>query len=359
MSGARSGRSSTSTGIRSCRLGEWRERLVDAGWACPGLADRVVRARALDGRRIARGDRELASSGVPGPPAGVGLGLAAPTILEHGSDDVKRRFLRPIATGEHPWCQLFSEPGYGSDLAGLVTRADPRRRRVGRQRAEAVDHERPPRRLRPARRPHRLGRAEAPRTHVLRDRHAPARHRGAPGATDERARLVQRGVPHRREGPRRRHHRRSRRGMAGGPRDTGPRAAARPPSAADRRSIRAPGGRSARRRPRADELMAPYDWYPQRAGRAELAAPLAASLGRSRDPVVRQALARLESIVRTAEWTNRRAQAARVLGSTTWRRGLAGQAAREPHRQGVGRRARARRRRPRDARRARRACSTA
>ena len=60
--------------------------------------------------------------------------------------------------------------------------------------------------------------------------------------------------------------------------------------------------------------MAPYVWYPQRAGRAELAAGLAATLGRDRDPVVRQALARLESIVRTAEWTSRRAQAARVLG---------------------------------------------
>jgi hypothetical protein len=63
----------------------------------------------------------------------------------------------------------------------------------------------------------------------------------------------------------------------------------------------------------AAELMAPYVWYPQRAGRAELAATLGIELDRTGDPVVRQALARLEAIVRTAEWTSRRAQAARAL----------------------------------------------
>src|SRR4051794_27369504 len=62
--------------------------------------------------------------GAVGTPAGGGIGLAAPTILEHGSDDLKSRLLRPIVTGEHTWCQLFSEPGSGSDLAGLTTRAD-------------------------------------------------------------------------------------------------------------------------------------------------------------------------------------------------------------------------------------------
>ena len=50
--------------------------------------------------------------------------LAAATILEHGSDLHKQRFLRGILTGEETWCQLFSEPGSGSDLAGAVTRAD-------------------------------------------------------------------------------------------------------------------------------------------------------------------------------------------------------------------------------------------
>ncbi len=51
------------------------------------------------------------------------MALAGPTIVTHGSDGVKERFLRPMFTGEEKWCQLFSEPGAGSDFAGLATKA--------------------------------------------------------------------------------------------------------------------------------------------------------------------------------------------------------------------------------------------
>jgi alkylation response protein AidB-like acyl-CoA dehydrogenase len=53
----------------------------------------------------------------------IGLGMAAPTILAFGTPEQQGRWLRPLWTGEEVWCQLFSEPGAGSDLAGLATRA--------------------------------------------------------------------------------------------------------------------------------------------------------------------------------------------------------------------------------------------
>src|SRR5438477_10370446 len=53
----------------------------------------------------------------------IGIGMAAPTVLTHGSEDQKRRYLRPLFTTEEIWCQLFSEPGAGSDVASLSARA--------------------------------------------------------------------------------------------------------------------------------------------------------------------------------------------------------------------------------------------
>ncbi|NIJ11805.1 alkylation response protein AidB-like acyl-CoA dehydrogenase [Saccharomonospora amisosensis] len=71
-------------------------------------------------------EAELAAAGAPDNNPrriGIGLGMAAPTILRFGTEEQKRRFLRPLWTGEEVWCQLFSEPGAGSDLAALATRA--------------------------------------------------------------------------------------------------------------------------------------------------------------------------------------------------------------------------------------------
>ncbi|WP_181796985.1 acyl-CoA dehydrogenase family protein [Streptomyces sp. WELS2] len=71
-------------------------------------------------------DAELEAAGAPDNDPrriGIGLGMAAPTILAYGTEEQKRRYLRPLWTGEEVWCQLFSEPGAGSDLAALGTRA--------------------------------------------------------------------------------------------------------------------------------------------------------------------------------------------------------------------------------------------
>ncbi len=64
-----------------------------------------------------------AGAPLPEPTLLIGHGMGAPTVVTHGSEAQKRRYLRPLFTGEEIWCQLFSEPGAGSDVAGLATRA--------------------------------------------------------------------------------------------------------------------------------------------------------------------------------------------------------------------------------------------
>jgi alkylation response protein AidB-like acyl-CoA dehydrogenase len=71
-------------------------------------------------------DAMLAEAKVPPAFAAnpIGVGMAAPTVATYGSDELKLRLLRPLFTGEEIWCQLFSEPGAGSDVASLATRAE-------------------------------------------------------------------------------------------------------------------------------------------------------------------------------------------------------------------------------------------
>src|SRR5581483_9227314 len=66
---------------------------------------------------------ETARIGAPDHIGGIGLGMAGPTIIVWGSDEQKARYLAPLLSGEEVWCQGFSEPGSGSDLAGAKTRA--------------------------------------------------------------------------------------------------------------------------------------------------------------------------------------------------------------------------------------------
>jgi alkylation response protein AidB-like acyl-CoA dehydrogenase len=101
----------------------WWRLLVEAGYAYPTWPVGVGGGAWSfgDARTITA---TLASHGVVGPPAGhVAATLAAPTILEHGRPDQIARYVRDIAAGERSWCQLFSEPGSGSDLASVGAKA--------------------------------------------------------------------------------------------------------------------------------------------------------------------------------------------------------------------------------------------
>src|SRR5207245_6390049 len=68
-------------------------------------------------------DEEMRAAGVSRPVNPIGIGWAGPTILYAGNEEQKQRYLLPLLAGEELWCQLFSEPGSGSDLANLSTRA--------------------------------------------------------------------------------------------------------------------------------------------------------------------------------------------------------------------------------------------
>jgi alkylation response protein AidB-like acyl-CoA dehydrogenase len=104
-------------------LRSWLEVLADSGWAAPAWPAAWY-GKGLPADLAAVAIAEFGAAGVPGPPAGLGSLLAAPTIIAHGNDELKRKYVRAVLTGEHAWCQLFSEPGAGSDLASLATRAE-------------------------------------------------------------------------------------------------------------------------------------------------------------------------------------------------------------------------------------------
>jgi len=104
-------------------VGQWWERLGDAGWSAPALPEDCF-GRGLSREDSNRVQRTIAEFGALGAPGGLGLMLAAPTIATHGDEDQRRRYVGDIVTGRAAWCQLFSEPNAGSDLAGLQTRAE-------------------------------------------------------------------------------------------------------------------------------------------------------------------------------------------------------------------------------------------
>lgn len=103
-------------------VGDWWAMLAESGWGYSFWP--VGRfGRGLSHTEALEADRARDEVGAFGPPNGVGVTLVAPTLFEHGPDHLLDRYLEKLASGEEMWCQLFSEPGAGSDLAGLHTSA--------------------------------------------------------------------------------------------------------------------------------------------------------------------------------------------------------------------------------------------
>ena len=101
---------------------EWMEALQERGWVAPHWP-REYGGAGLSTVEHFIFNQEMARAGAP-PVGGQGVSMLGPTILLHGSDEQKRRFLEPTLSGEMLWAQGFSEPGAGSDLAGLQARAE-------------------------------------------------------------------------------------------------------------------------------------------------------------------------------------------------------------------------------------------
>jgi alkylation response protein AidB-like acyl-CoA dehydrogenase len=101
---------------------DWWRLVADAGWTAPHFPIEWG-GHGLPRRAQSVVHGAFHRAGVLAPPGGLGLLMAAPTIRTHGAPDQIDRYVAPILRGEVAWCQLFSEPGAGSDLAGLSTRA--------------------------------------------------------------------------------------------------------------------------------------------------------------------------------------------------------------------------------------------
>jgi alkylation response protein AidB-like acyl-CoA dehydrogenase len=247
-----------------------------------------------------------------GLPLGSGVALAAPTILTHGPDPLRERFLLPILTGEETWCQLFSEPGAGSDLAGLTTSAvlDGDEWVVNGQKVwntsahhaqfamlvARTDWEVPKHRgltyfVLPMHqpgvevRPLRQMNFHASFNEVfLTDARIPADHVVGDVGGGWAAALTTLAFERRFGG-------------------------------LSRPRFGSVSGRAVEQaRREADEHFETYRWYPQRAGRADLVVDHARTAGRAADPLVRQEAARVLSLQRASGWSANRARAARALG---------------------------------------------
>jgi alkylation response protein AidB-like acyl-CoA dehydrogenase len=303
---------------------DWRRDLLASGWAVPSWPARWGGRDlppAADGVVAAA----LAAAGAPGLPLGVGMALAAPTILAHGPDGVRARFLAPMVTGEQTWCQLFSEPGAGSDLAGLTTTAERdgdgwvvSGQKVWNTSAQHADLG-----LLLARTDWDVPKHRGLTYFVLPMRQPGVEARPLRQMNDHRSFnevfLTEASIPA---------------GNVVGEVGEGWRVALTTLAFERRfgalvRPAFAPGGGRAVAEAQAEaaDHFETYRWYPQRAGRADLVVERAQATGAATDPVVRQEIAALLAAQRASRWTAERARAGLARGRSPGPEGSIGKLA--------------------------------
>jgi alkylation response protein AidB-like acyl-CoA dehydrogenase len=293
---------------------EWRLKLIDSGWGVPTWP-RAWYGRDLPVRLQPVVDQEFERLGVVGV-AKTGIRrLAAATLLAHGSDMQKEKFLKRSLSGEDTWCQLFSEPGSGSDLAGATTRAEKKGNRwiINGQKVWTTSAHHADWGLLLARTDFDVPK-HAGLTYFIIDIHQPGvqvvplRQMNGHASFNQVFFTDAEVLPEHQVDQLGRgwsvatttlmHERRE----ADGVRNWGRASAI---------------GQGRIYREEAEEnatAMAPYKWYPQRAGRVDLVMDRAKETGAIADPVVRQEIAKLLTMQKSAEWTARRARAAQMQG---------------------------------------------
>jgi len=102
---------------------EWQQKKYDAGWAMLHWPKEFGGIEASPIERIIWGQEE-AKFNVPGGIFEIGLGMCGPVMMQYSTEEQKNRYLAPMAQGKEIWCQLFSEPAAGSDVAGLRSKAE-------------------------------------------------------------------------------------------------------------------------------------------------------------------------------------------------------------------------------------------
>ena len=101
---------------------KWAAKLYDSGWACLHWPSEYGGRGSTPIERVIWG-QEASKYRIPGGFFEIGQGMAGPVLMMYATEEQKKRYLPPMAKGEEIWCQLFSEPGAGSDLAGLKTKS--------------------------------------------------------------------------------------------------------------------------------------------------------------------------------------------------------------------------------------------